>query len=105
MLGMYHAIYIGQTSREIKIRRNEHRRASVRPPRNPVELEKPEKSSAIGLHAIESGHKIDFDNIEIIQKKHFRNHEERLLSEASHSYQMNLTWLQQLPPLLHEVTK
>ena len=102
------AIYIGQTSREIKIRRNEHRRASIRPRRNPVELEKLGKLSAIGLHAIESGHKIDFDNIEIIQKN-FRNHKERLISETLHikwnpnclnrndGLKQNLTWFQHRP--------
>ncbi|VDP96646.1 unnamed protein product, partial [Trichobilharzia regenti] len=102
-----------------QFRRNEHRRASLRPPRNPVELEKPEKSSAIAcLHAIESGHKIGFDNIEIIiQKKHFRNHKERVISEALHikwnpnclerndGLKQNLTWLQHLPLLPKEVTK
>ncbi|VDQ03193.1 unnamed protein product [Trichobilharzia regenti] len=60
---------------------------TIRPPRNPAsELEKLEKPSAIDLlPSIESDHKIDFDNIEIIQEKHFRNHKERLIaSEVLH---------------------
>nr|CAH8851118.1 unnamed protein product [Trichobilharzia regenti] len=80
------AIYIGQISRKIKIRRSEHCSGSVRPRRNQVELKKLQKSSAICgiLHATESGHKIDFDNIEItIHKKRFRNLEEGLISSKT----------------------
>ncbi|VDP98101.1 unnamed protein product [Trichobilharzia regenti] len=91
------------------ISKNEHRRASVRPPRNPTELGKLEKSSTIArLQAIKSGHKIDLNSIEIIQKKDFRNHKQRLISsEALHmikwnrnclnrnddGLKQNLTWL------------
>ncbi|VDQ12737.1 unnamed protein product [Trichobilharzia regenti] len=102
--------------RKIKIRRNEHgRAASVRPPsRNPVsELEKLEKSSAIArLHDIESGHKFDFGNIDVINHKNFRNHKvssirstttyqmESKLSERNKNdgLKQNLIWRQHFPP-------
>jgi hypothetical protein len=43
--------YIGQTNRRISVRVDEHRLA----------VEKKEKSSALALHVIASGHKIDFN--------------------------------------------
>ncbi|CAH8865979.1 unnamed protein product [Trichobilharzia szidati] len=77
------ACYIGESSRQMKVRVNEHRLCTKRPPRNEVELKSLEKRSAIAMHAIESGHKIDFDNVEILGRG-FHSHKERLTSEALH---------------------
>lgn len=60
-------IYIKQTSQEITVTWNEYDRASIRPARNPIGLEKHEKSSTIILHAIILGHKTNFDSIEVIK--------------------------------------
>nr|CAH8853292.1 unnamed protein product [Trichobilharzia regenti] len=77
------ACYIGESSRQVKVRVNEPRLCTKRPPRNEVELKSLEKRSAIAIHAIDSGHKIDFDNVEILGRR-FHSHKERLTSEALH---------------------
>ena len=77
------ANYIGQTSRQLKIRMNEHLRACKRIPKNSIELMRMEKSSAIALHALTNNHKFSKENVTILQKG-FHTHQERCVAESLH---------------------
>ncbi|VDP98266.1 unnamed protein product [Trichobilharzia regenti] len=77
------ACYIGDSSRQVKVKVSEHRLRTKRPPRNEVELKSLGKRSVIAMHTIDSGHKIDFDNVGILGRG-FHSHKERLTSEALH---------------------
>ncbi|MGL5624125.1 reverse transcriptase domain-containing protein [Cetobacterium sp.] len=75
------AIYVGQTNRELGIRIAEHRRLTKRAPRNNEDYQTLIKKSAIALHAFDTGHKVDFDNVKIV-KCGFNNNHERLYAET-----------------------
>ena len=59
-------IYIGQTSRQLKVRINEHKRLARNAPKTPELLKKLERDSAIALHALAENHTIQFDQATII---------------------------------------
>ena len=74
-------VYIGQTARELHTRVQEHRRRLGRPPRSEPEYQAMIRDSVIAGHALDTGHSIDLDNVEIIrQGMKFTPH--RLIGEA-----------------------
>ena len=77
------AVYIGQTSRQLQVRLQEHKRCQKRKVNNQQALMKLHQDSAIALHALAEGHDIDFDSTKIIQHG-FHTHAERLAAEALH---------------------
>ena len=74
-------VYIGQTARELHVQINEHKKRINKPPRNPQEYQAIIRDSAIAGHALDTGHKIDLDNIEILRRG-LRSTPQRLVGEA-----------------------
>ena len=66
------ASYIGQTGRKLGDRLVEHRNSTSRRP----------ESSAVGLHSAETGHQIQWENVEILGRDAWENR--RLIREAIH---------------------
>ncbi|VDQ06718.1 unnamed protein product [Trichobilharzia regenti] len=79
----WEACCIRESSRQVKVRVNEHRLCKKRPPRNELELKGQEKRLAIAVYAADSEHKIDFDSVEILGRG-FHSQKERLTSEFLH---------------------
>jgi hypothetical protein len=73
--------YIGQTSRQLKVRVNEHKRHVRAAPRNARDLNKLERDSAIALHALTEGHRIDFDGVHIVEQN-LNTHARRCCAES-----------------------
>ncbi|GAA51093.1 hypothetical protein CLF_105576 [Clonorchis sinensis] len=74
-------VYIGQTARELHTRIGEHKRKINRPPRNADEYRALLKDSAIAEHALDTGHKIDLENVEVLRRGP-RSTSQRLMAEA-----------------------
>ncbi|VDQ06096.1 unnamed protein product [Trichobilharzia regenti] len=81
--GDCNAVYVRETSRQVNIRLKEHKQCPKVVPKTSAVLKKLENNSAIALHLIETGHKIDFDKTKVLQKG-FCSYKERLNSEALH---------------------
>ncbi len=64
----YEAVYFGETSRTLADRKREQRGLSHKIPKNMVDFENLERSSAIALHAIEHSHNINFEQPESLLK-------------------------------------
>ncbi|CAH8464949.1 unnamed protein product [Schistosoma rodhaini] len=62
------AAYVGETSRQLKVRLKEHKQCLKNVPKTSVDLRKLENKSAIALHALETGHMINFEGAKILQK-------------------------------------
>ncbi|CAH8455624.1 unnamed protein product [Schistosoma curassoni] len=73
--------YVGGTSRRLNVRLKEPKRCLKNVPKSSVDLKKLENKSAIMLHALETGHKINFEGTKILQKC-FNTHKEGLTAEA-----------------------
>ena len=76
-------VYVGQTGRQLKTRITEHKRCGARPPKNPLELDKLERDSAIAVHGLLEGHNIDYDNPSILERG-LHSHGQRCVAEAVH---------------------
>ncbi|GAA48073.1 hypothetical protein CLF_101146 [Clonorchis sinensis] len=74
-------VYIGQTARELHTRIGEHKRKINKPPRNADEYRASLKDSAIAEHALDTGHKIDLENVEVLRRG-LRSTSQRLMAEA-----------------------
>ncbi|VDQ03699.1 unnamed protein product [Trichobilharzia regenti] len=74
-------VFVGETSRQIRVK--EHKQCLKVAPKSSADLKKLEDNSAIALHSIETGHKIDFDKTKVLQKG-FGSYKERLTAEALH---------------------
>ncbi|GAA50220.1 phospholipid-translocating ATPase [Clonorchis sinensis] len=74
-------VYMGQTARELHIRIGEHNRKINKPPRNADEYRALLKDSAIAEHALDTGHKIDLENVEVLRRG-LRSTSQRLMAEA-----------------------
>ncbi len=74
------ASYVGETSRPVSTRAREHSYLAKRIPRNMTERQQLEKNSAIALHAIESEHRVDFQNPSILSRN-WKNAKERKAAE------------------------
>ncbi|GAA52173.1 calmodulin [Clonorchis sinensis] len=74
-------VYIGQTARELHTRVGEHRRKINRSPRNAGEDRALLKDSAIAEHALDTGNKIDLENVEVLRRG-LRSTTLRLMAEA-----------------------
>ncbi|GAA56004.1 hypothetical protein CLF_109602 [Clonorchis sinensis] len=74
-------VYIGQTARELHSRIGEHKRKINKPPRNADEYRELSKDSAIAEHALDTGHKIDLENVEVLRRG-LRSTSQRLMAEA-----------------------
>ncbi|GAA56571.1 hypothetical protein CLF_111119, partial [Clonorchis sinensis] len=74
-------VYIGQTARELHTRIGEHKRKINRPPRKADECRTLLKDSAIAEHALDRGHKIDLENVEVLRRG-LRSTSQRLMAEA-----------------------
>ncbi|GAA50033.1 hypothetical protein CLF_103950 [Clonorchis sinensis] len=74
-------VYIGQTARELHTRIVEHKRKINKPPRNADEYRALLKDSAIAEHALDTGHKIDLENVEVLRRG-LRSTSQRLMAEA-----------------------
>ncbi len=73
-------VYVGETSRALTERIHEHRNLSKKVPKNMVEFENLETSSAIALHSIEHSHTINFNQPEILSKN-WQIYRERIAAE------------------------
>ncbi|GAA50527.1 hypothetical protein CLF_104685 [Clonorchis sinensis] len=74
-------VYIGQTARELHTRIGEHKRKINKPPRNADEYRALLKDSAIAEHALDTGHKIDLENVEVLRQG-LLSTSQRLMAEA-----------------------
>jgi hypothetical protein len=74
-------VYVGQTARELHTRIDEHRRRINKPPRNAHEYQALIRDSAMAEHALDTGHSIDLENIEILRRG-LRSTQQRLIAEA-----------------------
>ncbi|GAA49703.1 hypothetical protein CLF_103447 [Clonorchis sinensis] len=74
-------VYIGQTARELHTRIGEHKRKINKPPRNADEYRALLKDSAIAEHALDTGHKIDLENVEVLRRG-LRSTSQRLMAGA-----------------------
>ncbi|GAA56608.1 hypothetical protein CLF_111206 [Clonorchis sinensis] len=74
-------LYIGQTAKELHTRVGEHRRKINSPPRNAYKYQVLPKDSAIAEHALDTGHKIDLENVEVLRRG-LRSTSQRLMAEA-----------------------
>ena len=61
------AVYIGETSRQLKVRLSEHKRYTKLRTTSPSKIKKLEHDSAIALHAIAEGHQLQFDQTKVLQ--------------------------------------
>ncbi|GAA52994.1 hypothetical protein CLF_109287 [Clonorchis sinensis] len=61
-------VYIRQTARELHTRIGEHKRRINKPPKNAIEYQMPVKDSAMAVHALDTGHTIDLDNVEVLRR-------------------------------------
>jgi hypothetical protein len=75
------AEYIGQTARELHTRITEHKRRINKPVRNERDYQILLKDSAIAGHALDTDHKIDLNNVEVIGRG-FKSARHRLTAEA-----------------------
>ncbi len=73
-------VYIGETSRSVADRMEEHSRLTKSPPNNNEERTKLERSSAIALHVLETDYHVDFNNPEILSK-HWPIYRDRMNAE------------------------
>ncbi|KER30639.1 hypothetical protein T265_02988 [Opisthorchis viverrini] len=71
-------VCIGQTARELHTRIGEHKRSTNRPPRNAEALV---KDSAMAGHALDAGHRIGLENMDILRRG-LRFTPQRLVAEA-----------------------
>ncbi|KER30944.1 hypothetical protein T265_02752 [Opisthorchis viverrini] len=74
-------VYIGQTARELHTRIGEHKRRINKPPRNAEEYQTLVKDSAMAVHALDTGHRIDLENVEVLRRG-LRFTPQRLIAEA-----------------------
>ncbi|GAA51242.1 hypothetical protein CLF_105761 [Clonorchis sinensis] len=74
-------VYIGQTARELHTRIGEHKRRINKPPKNAIEYQMLVKDSAMVVHALDTGHTIDLDNVEVLRQG-LRFTPQRLIAEA-----------------------
>ncbi|KER31127.1 hypothetical protein T265_02576 [Opisthorchis viverrini] len=74
-------VCIGQTARELHIRVGGHSRKINRPPRNAGEYRSSLDDLAIAEHAIDTGHKIELENVEVLRRG-LRSTSHRLIAEA-----------------------
>jgi hypothetical protein len=75
------ATYIGETSRQLKVRIAEHKRNARLPPKSSTHLQKLEKDSAIALHALTENHNVLFDQATVVQRG-LPIHAQRCCAEA-----------------------
>ncbi|GAA48076.1 hypothetical protein CLF_101149 [Clonorchis sinensis] len=61
-------VYMGQTARELHTRIGEHKRKINRPPINADEYRALLKDSAIAERALDTGHIIDLENVEVLRR-------------------------------------
>ncbi|CAL8068596.1 unnamed protein product [Calicophoron daubneyi] len=61
----------------------EHKRCGAKPPKNPAELDKLERDSAIAVHGLLEGHNIGYDNPSILERG-LRSHGQRCVAEVVH---------------------
>jgi hypothetical protein len=73
-------VYIGQTSRAVGIRMDEHSRMSKRVPNNAEARQREAINSGIASHVWDTQHEVDFRNPEIISSG-WKNYHERLTAE------------------------
>ncbi|GAA48808.1 hypothetical protein CLF_102061 [Clonorchis sinensis] len=74
-------VYIGQTARELHTRIGEHKRSINRPPRNIDEYQAIVNDSAMAGHALDTGHRIDLENVDILRRG-LKFTPQRLVTEA-----------------------
>ena len=74
-------VYIGQTAWELHVRLKEHQRKLKKTPRNEQEYQALVRESAIACHSLDTGHKVDLDNVEIIRRG-IKFAPQRLITEA-----------------------
>ncbi|GAA51286.1 hypothetical protein CLF_105845 [Clonorchis sinensis] len=74
-------VYIGQTARELYTRIGEHKRRINKPPKNAIECRMLVRDSAMAVHALDTGHTIDLDNVEVLRQG-LRFTPQRLIAEA-----------------------
>ncbi|GAA47984.1 hypothetical protein CLF_101047 [Clonorchis sinensis] len=74
-------VYTSQTARKLHTRIGEHKRKINRPPRNADEYRALLKDLAIVEHALDTGHKIDLENAEVLRRG-LRFTSQRLMAEA-----------------------
>ncbi|KER33261.1 hypothetical protein T265_00771 [Opisthorchis viverrini] len=74
-------VYIGQTARELHTRIGEHKRRSNKPPRIAEEYQTLVKDSAMVVHALDTEHRIDLENVEVLRRG-LRFTPQRLIAEA-----------------------
>ncbi|GAA47904.1 hypothetical protein CLF_100948 [Clonorchis sinensis] len=60
--------YIGQTARKLHIRICEHKRRINKLPRNAEEYQMLVKDSVMAVHALDTEHRIDMDNVEVLRR-------------------------------------
>ena len=80
---MFEVGYLLIPSEKSSTRINEQRLASKREPRNPMELKCLEDNSATAAHSLFTGHQLNFDDAEIIQRG-FDSHKQRFMAESLH---------------------
>ncbi|GAA56449.1 hypothetical protein CLF_110913 [Clonorchis sinensis] len=74
-------VYIGQTARGLHNRIGEHRRKISRPLKNANEYQAFLKDSATAKHALDTGHKIELENVEFLRQG-LRSKLPRLMAET-----------------------
>ncbi|KER33985.1 LOW QUALITY PROTEIN: hypothetical protein T265_12469 [Opisthorchis viverrini] len=74
-------VYIGQAAKELHTRIGEHKRSINKPPRNAEEYQTLVKDSAMAVHTLETGHRIDLENVEVLRRR-MRFTPQRLIAEA-----------------------
>ncbi|KER19067.1 hypothetical protein T265_15675, partial [Opisthorchis viverrini] len=59
---------IGQTARELHTRIGEHKRRINKPSRNAEEYQTLVKDSAMAVHVLDTGHRVDLENVEVLRQ-------------------------------------
>ncbi|KER33989.1 hypothetical protein T265_00191 [Opisthorchis viverrini] len=75
------AVCIGQTVRELHTRIDEHKRRIKEPTRNAEECQKLVNGPAMVVHALDTGHRMDLENVEVLRRG-LRFTPQRLIAEA-----------------------
>ncbi|CAH8565809.1 unnamed protein product [Schistosoma intercalatum] len=75
------AVYVRETSRQLNVNLKKHEQCLKNVPKSSVDLKKLENRSAIALHELETGHKINFEGTKILQEG-FGTYKEKLTAEA-----------------------
>ncbi|KER21355.1 hypothetical protein T265_15111, partial [Opisthorchis viverrini] len=82
-------VHIGQTASELHTRIGEHKRRINKPPRNAEEYQTLVTDSAMAVHSLDTGHRINLENVEVLRRG-LRFTPQRFTSQLRFGFKWNI---------------